>query len=67
MQYFQVALGNCREDVDSSVEVDLINSEYNSLKIHGTNVPDELWDLTLPYGKNKLLETLVRFYDFNPL
>ncbi|XP_045173685.2 poly [ADP-ribose] polymerase tankyrase-like [Mercenaria mercenaria] len=46
----EVALGNCKEDVDQGVEVDLINSEFNSLKIHGTNVPDEHWNLTLPYG-----------------
>lgn len=46
----EVALGNCCEDVDSSLMVDLINSEYNSLKILGTKVPDEHWDVTLPYG-----------------
>ncbi|KAL4238217.1 hypothetical protein ACF0H5_002929 [Mactra antiquata] len=46
----EVALGNCKEDVDNRVEVDLVNSEFNSLKIHGAQVPDETWDLTLPYG-----------------
>ena len=46
----QVALGNCKEDIDSSLEVDLIHSEYNSLKIHGQQVPDRDWDLTMPYG-----------------
>ncbi|XP_052272329.1 poly [ADP-ribose] polymerase tankyrase-like isoform X2 [Dreissena polymorpha] len=46
----EVALGNIKEDVIVDERVDLIHSEYNSLKIMGQKVPDQAFDVTLPYG-----------------
>ena len=47
----QVALGNVKEDIDANIEVDLLQSEFNSLHIQGRTVPDQNWDVAVPYGK----------------
>ena len=47
----QIALGNVKEDVDANIEVDLLHSEFNSLHIQGRTVPDQNWDVAVPYGK----------------
>ena len=40
-----------KEDIDANIEVDLLQSEFNSLHIQGRTVPDQNWDVAVPYGK----------------
>ncbi|KAL3874859.1 hypothetical protein ACJMK2_037816 [Sinanodonta woodiana] len=54
----EVALGNIKEDVDANIEVDLVNTEYTSLKIKGREAPNQVWDVALPFGASMPLGCL---------
>ncbi|KAK3611456.1 hypothetical protein CHS0354_032737 [Potamilus streckersoni] len=54
----EVALGNIKEDVDANIEVDLVNTEYTSLKIRGREAPNQAWDVALPFGASMPLGCL---------
>ncbi|XP_055957133.1 poly [ADP-ribose] polymerase tankyrase [Patella vulgata] len=45
----EVALGKCKQTDDFDQD-DIMDPEYNSLKIHGRKQPDPLFDVALPYG-----------------
>ena len=46
-----------KEDIDANIEVDLLHSEFNSLHIQGRTVPDQNWDVAVPYGRIAIVES----------